>query len=141
MTTNKVVFDAGINNTFTLSGLSFLDGILVTEKEAEIELVRNYIKQTGEPWQEVEYNPTNPRHNRLLLGHPNTVVSGVQTSADMGPASNQLAAAIIDGSFTNLAAENADAVNALNVALTNEASAAPEAKPEAKGAAGLHLKK
>lgn len=136
----RTVFDAGVGNTFTLSGLVFLNGICLPNKEEEADLIRNYIKQTGEQWQEVDYNEADPRHNRNLQGTSNVVVSGVQTSANMGPATNQLAAAILDGSFTDMAKENADA---LNVTLLAEqaANVTAETKEVKPASAHLNIKK
>ena len=116
----RVVFDAGPRNTFTLSGLHFMDGILICDNPEDTQLVRNYIKQTrNTKWQEVPYDATNPRHNRMLVMANNShIVTGIQTS-NMLPnhaqdAGTKLAASIIagDDSFTQQALANQEAIQA-----------------------------
>lgn len=105
---DRVVFDTGNSqDNFSISELPVTLGIIITDHLDDTDLIRNYIKQTrNTAWQEVAYDPTNPRHNRLLLAQPGQgpVITGIQDSSSYSQqplvAGNPLAAAIIDGSLT-----------------------------------------
>jgi len=105
---DRVVFDTGnSHDNFSISELPVTLGIIITDHPDDTDLIRNYIKQTRNTvWQEVAYDPTNPRHNRLLLVQPGQgpVITGIQDSSSYSRqplvADNPLAAAIIDGTLT-----------------------------------------
>ena len=105
---DRVVFDTGnSHDNFSLSELPVTLGIIITDHPDDAGLIRNYIKQTrNTTWQEVAYDPTNPRHNRALLVKPGQgpAITGIQDSSTYSQqplvAGNPLAAAIIDGSLT-----------------------------------------
>jgi hypothetical protein len=111
--TKRTVFDAGIGNNFTLSGMAFVNGICEPANAKEATNLRNYIEQTGEGWQEVPYDPKNPRHNKQASKPDNShILTGIQDSGSysrvqaQASAAAQQAASIIDGSFTQQALEN-----------------------------------
>ena len=115
---NRVVFDTGnSNDNFSVSDLPVTLGIIITDHPDDAGLIRNYIVQTrNTTWQEVAYDPTNPRHNRRLLLQPGqgTVITGIQDSSSYSQqplvAGNPLATAIMDGSLT--AAQTGQAIAA-----------------------------
>lgn len=113
--TKRVVFDAGIGNSFSLSGMHFVNGICEPANTNELNIIRAYIEQTGEGWQEVPYDPTNPRHNKKASKPDNShILTGIQDSGSFSRvqaqanAAAQQTASIIDGSFTQQALENQD---------------------------------
>ena len=98
------VFDAGPNNHFSLSNIAFINGLAITDKESDKTLLRNYIEQTGSNWTETVFDPANLRHSSASLpANMQHIVTGIQTSAKVGNDDNQLAKAIIDGTYVDLA--------------------------------------
>jgi hypothetical protein len=104
----KLVVDAGRGNNFALSDMAFIDGIFVITKQREFDILEKYIKDTGEDWQIVKYDESNPRHNRSLKpADSNHIVKGIFTAGAFAPAASEkvagtgtaLANALIDGSI------------------------------------------
>lgn len=120
-----IVFDAGWGNTFSLSGLHFTNGLLRTSRQAEKDIVRNFITQTGEPWTEAPYNPANPRHATLAKLADNAhIITGTQTSDSylgVTGQNNQLANSIIDGTFTKLASDPASGIDPATLVAAQDA--------------------
>jgi len=80
-----VVFDAGAGNTMSLSDCQFIDGIFITDKPAEIELVQSFIAQTGSRWTQEDFDPSNSRHVRVGQTQVPLVVQGISDPISSKP--------------------------------------------------------
>ena len=103
------------NGNLTLNHITFVRGVYVTEEEAEIALIRKYIKDTKadvvDGWFEAEFDERNPRHN-VRANTPGLAapVTGIMTinSLFAGKQGSQTAQgqhlqSIIEGSFEDVA--------------------------------------
>ena len=95
----RYVFDMGSPRAqLNISGLHFQFGIFSTEDEEEAQTMRDYIKAAKQTWQEVTYDPSDPRHNPALRRADNRhIVTGIHDSNAYK--SNPLADSIINGTF------------------------------------------
>jgi hypothetical protein len=140
---NAVVFDAGQGNFFSISGVAFTNGLFVTDKEKDKELIRNYIAQTGEVWTETAFDPANPRHTSIdLPANMQHIVVGIQTSSHVGKEENQLAKSIVDGSYGDLAgtAEGQTMIDPATILANAQAASAASAATHKNLAAALKTK-
>lgn len=92
---NTVVFDAGAGNSMTISECAFLDGVFITSKPKEIELIDNFIAQTGSTWTRELFDATNVRHIRASRLKSPVTMSKILDPLDMG--NSQLTSALIAG--------------------------------------------
>jgi hypothetical protein len=82
----KMVYDMGLGHVMTLANLSFQNGLYITDKEDEIELLRSFRKSMPSAYTEEEYDATNPLHTRLEkapLADTSHIINGVHTTAHM----------------------------------------------------------
>jgi hypothetical protein len=123
----KIYYNLNNGATFHLPGadepIHFQKGAFISDNEDTQKVVENWIKAskltdqaTIEP-----YDENNPWHNQKVpVSGQGVAVIGIQTSQKMGRApeasDNQLAKAIVDGTFQDLVADNQDAAASLNIA-------------------------
>jgi hypothetical protein len=98
------VFDCGPNNYLTISGIAFANGLAITDKDSDKTLLRNYIEQTGSNWTEATFDPNNKRHvSAGIPANMEHIMVGIQTASSLKAGEHQLAQAIVDGTYADLA--------------------------------------
>lgn len=124
----KIYYNLNNGASFHLPGanepIHFQKGAFISDNEDTQKVVEDWIKAsklsdmaTIEP-----YDEANPWHNQKApVSGQGVAVIGIQTSNLMGksteaPDDNQLAKAILDGTFQDLVADNQDAAANLNIA-------------------------
>lgn len=124
----KIYYNLNNGATFHLPGadepIHFQKGAFVSDNENTQKVVENWIKASKLTEQATiePYDETNPWHNQKVpVAGQGVAIIGIQTSQKMGRAAevdsdNQLAKAIVDGTFQDLVAENQDAAANLNIA-------------------------
>lgn len=124
----KMYYNLNNGASFHLPGgdeqIHFQRGAFISDNEDTQKVVETWIKAaklteqaTIEP-----YDENNPWHNaKVPVSGQGVAIIGIQTSQKMGRApaeatDNQLAKAIVDGTFQDLVANNQDAAAQLNIA-------------------------